>query len=65
MTILVIIGYWTFANIIFYVLTFIIFCPCICYLFLKDIYNGYVKAQRAKKIQEKIKETKTDKKEER
>lgn len=55
MSILILIGYFIFAKIIFYTLFFITFCPCIVYLLLKDLHNGYIISQKAKRLQEKLK----------
>lgn len=54
LTILVLLGYFIFAKIIFYILFFITFSPCLLYVLIKDLHKEYVLAQKAKKIRESL-----------
>lgn len=52
LTILILCGFFIFAKVIFYIIFFISFCPCLIYAFISDIRNEYLVAQRAKRIQQ-------------
>lgn len=54
-TVLILFGFFIFSKLIFYVIFFISFCPCITYMFWSDLREEYNTAQRAKQLQENLK----------
>lgn len=55
LTILILFGFFLFAKIVFYLIFFIAFCPCISYVMFQEFKEDYQQKQRAKRLQEKLK----------
>ena len=47
-TILILLGFFVFSKVIFYILFFIFFCPCISVILCSEIHEEYKNNRRAK-----------------
>lgn len=47
-TILILLGFFVFSKVIFYILFFVFFCPCISVILCSEIHEEYKNARRAK-----------------
>lgn len=55
LAVLILIGFFTFSQIIFYILFFICFFPCLIYVYCSDLHSEYLIRQRAKRVKEFLK----------
>ncbi len=46
-TILVLLGFFIFSRLIFYIVFFICFCPCLIYVLCTDLHRSYIDAENA------------------
>ena len=53
-TILVLLGFFIFSKLIFYIIFFVCFCPCITYVLCIDLHRSYQIRSRANVINYKI-----------
>jgi hypothetical protein len=56
MTVLLLLGFFIYSKLIFYIIFFISFCPCITYVLCFDLHQEYLNANRAHRIAERLKE---------
>lgn len=55
-TILVLLGFFLYSKLIFYIIFFVSFCPCITYVLCFDLHEEYQNNRRSRRLQEKLKE---------
>ena len=55
LTVLILFGFFLFAKVVFYLIFFVAFCPCISYMMFQEFKEDYQQRQRSKRLQEKLK----------
>jgi hypothetical protein len=59
-TVLILLGFFIYSKIIFYIIFFVSFCPCITYILCVDIHQEYQNSRRINRIFEELKEENYD-----
>ena len=55
-TVLILLGFFIYSKLIFYLIFFVSFCPCITYVLCCDIQQDFRHKRRVSRIQKKLKE---------
>lgn len=59
-TVLILLGFFIYSKIIFYIIFFVSFCPCITYILCVDIHQEYQNSRRINRLFEELKEESYD-----
>lgn len=55
-TVMILLGFFIYSKLIFYIIFFVSFCPCITYVLCVDIHQEYHNSRRAHRINQRLKE---------
>ena len=55
-TVLILLGFFIYSKLIFYIIFFVSFCPCITYVLCFDIQQDFQHTRRISRIQRNLKE---------
>lgn len=55
-TVLILLGFFIYSKLIFYVIFFVSFCPCITYVLCFDAQQDFQQSRRLSRIQSNLKE---------
>jgi hypothetical protein len=55
-TVMILLGFFIYSKLIFYIIFFVSFCPCITYVLCVDIHQEYQQNRRVNRIHQRLKE---------
>jgi hypothetical protein len=55
-TVMILLGFFIYSKLIFYIIFFVSFCPCITYVLCADIHQEYQQTRRVNRIHQRLKE---------
>ncbi len=59
-TVMILLGFFIYSKLIFYIIFFLYFCPCITYVLCVDIHQEYHNSRRTHRIHQRLKEESYD-----